>query len=848
MAEFQAQATDPNPLKPFWARDPQDWLAALGSSRDGLSSELATARHTAPSLKRSRALAIALRIGRKAAQPLLALLVIAALIAGFLGDWASTAIVTGVVVLSLLLDSLQEHKAEQAAERLRRSVEVQSRVRRDGVLCTIPVSELVTGDIVEVRGGSLVPADGMILEAEACQVDEALLTGETFPVEKRAGASADLLPSEASGALFSGTTILSGHAVMVVVATGADTQTGRIETQLEGRHPRTAFEHGLDALGLLILRMTFFLVLFVMLVQLVAGRPPFETFMFAVALAVGLAPELLPMIVTVTLARGALRLAERKVVVKRLAAIHDLGAMSVLCTDKTGTLTEGHIALGRSLDHDGRDHEEVLSLARLNAALCGGMESPLDVALLAGARSGHTTSWRKIADRPFDFMRRRSAVLLEHRGERWLIVKGAAENVIALCDHAGLPSIPRAPLDEATRAQLHALEGAQAEAGLRSIAVAWRAMPPDRAALTDEDERKLVFAGFCTFTDPPKTSATQAVHRLAAAGIRVKVISGDAPAVVQSLVKTLGLAAHGLLTGAEIARLSDAALAARVRRADLFARVTPDQKVRIVDALRRRGETVGFLGDGINDAPALLHADAGLSVDGATDVARAAADMILLEPDLGVIADGVAEGRRTHANIMKYIRMATSSNFGNMVSMAMASLFLPFLPLSPVQVLLNNLIYDLSEIGLPFDQVDDTEIERPAHWDMKRVLRFMLVMGPVSSVFDMATFVLLLQSGLTIEAFRAGWFLESTMTQVLVIFVIRQSGRFVPPHPALTCSTLGALVIVPPLIWSPLAHVVGFQPLDWRIAGILAGLVLAYLAAAWFARRAAFPGSRHRRA
>ncbi|MBX6744870.1 MAG: HAD-IC family P-type ATPase, partial [Acetobacteraceae bacterium] len=591
---------------------------------------------------------------------------------------------------------------------------------------------------------------------------------------------------------------------------------------------------GLHALGVLILRLTAFLVMFVLLAHLVAGRPALESFLFAVALAVGLTPELLPMVTTVTLSRGALRMAARKVVVKRLAAIHDLGAMDVLCTDKTGTLTEARIELVGHPGPDGADAGRVLELAAVNSRFESGVRSPLDDAILAGAAGLALDGWRRIADVPFDFERRRVSVLAEQDGRRLLIVKGAPEEIlqrsVAVEAAAGTPS----PLDEAGRARLAALHEEKAAQGLRCLAVAWREFAGEHPA--PEDERDLVFAGYCVFVDPPKASAAGAIARLREAGIRVKVISGDAAPVLRHVVETLGLPVRGLLTGPEIAGMSEAALAHCVQRNDLFARVSPEQKMRIIRALQARGHTVGFLGDGINDAPAIKAADAGISVEGATDVARAAADLILLAPDLGVVADGVAEGRRTYANIMKYVRMGTSSNFGNMLSMAFASLFLPFLPLTPVQVLLNNLLYDLSEAGIPFDEVDPQETARPHGWDMAEVLRFTLVMGPLSSVFDLATFAILrLGFGASPEAFRTAWFVESMATQILVIFLIRAAAPVwvaARPHPVLVATSLGALAVALTLALSPVGAALGFAALPWPILLVILGLVAGYLAAA----------------
>ena len=843
----------PAPIRPdFWAAPAETVFADLSASPSGLTHEDAAQRLAlygrnnagAPAARR-----IPARILARLTEPLVAILIVAALISGATGDWASFTIILCILAASVALDVVQEHRAEAAAEALRRSVAIHAVVLRDGAPTEIPAEEVVPGDIVDLTAGDLVPADGIVLSAHAAQANEALLTGEPYPVEKRPGPVAAETPAEATSALFGGTSIVAGEARMLVVATGAAARFGGIAAALRAEAPPSAFQRGLHDFGVLILRLTGFLVLFVLLTHLVSGRPALESFLFAVALAVGLTPELLPMVMTVTLSRGALRMAARRVVVKRLAAVHDLGSMDVLCTDKTGTLTEARIALVGHPGADGAEDPRVRDLAAIAAGLGTGLRSPLDAAILATATPAE--GWHHIADVPFTFDRRRNSVLAGQDGRRLLIVKGAAEEILPHCIATGLPDGTPAPLDAAGRARIAALEEARATDGLRCLAVAWRAMPVDADDAAIEDETDLVFAGFCVFVDPPKAGAAEAIARLGRLGVRVKIVSGDSPAVVRHLVETLGIKAHGLLTGAEIAHLSDGALAAQALRTDLFARVSPDQKTRIIRALKARGHRVGFLGDGINDAPAIHAADAGISVDGATDVARAAADMILLDHDLGVLADGVEEGRRTHANIMKYVRMGTSSNFGNMLSMAVASLAIPFLPLTPIQVLLNNLIYDLSETGIPFDSVDPAEAARPHGWNMAEVLRFTLVLGPLSSVFDLATFGILIWGfGAAPEEFRTAWFVESMATQILVIFLIRTSAPAwrSRPNPILVATSLGALAAALLLALTPIGTAFGFAPLPRSLLIAMGGLVVLYLAAAEMLKRVAMaPPQRHAR-
>jgi Mg2+-importing ATPase len=685
-----------------------------------------------------------------------------------------------------------------------------------------------------------VPATSCRRTASSCRppaahVDQALLTGEPYPVEKRPGPSGAAELADAFDAVFGGTTVTAGEIAMLVVAAGAGTRLGGIAAALDGAEPPTAFAVGLHGLGILILRLTVFLVLFVLLAHLASQRPFLESFLFAVALAVGLTPELLPMVMTVTLSRGALRMSRRKVIVKRLGAIHDLGAMSVLCTDKTGTLTEARIRLLATTGADGAPSARVRELAMVNAAFATGLRTPLDQAILDGGPDPAAGGWRRLAELPFDFERRRVSVLAERDGRRLLVVKGAAEGVLERCSRIEGADGTVAALDAAGRAALLAGHDARAADGLRQLAVAWAPAGAGRSDCAPTDERDLVFAGFCVFADPAKASAAGAVARLEAAGVRVKILSGDAAPAVQHLVRTLGIPARGLLTGAEVDGLADAALAVRVTEVDVYARLSPDQKVRVIRALRAAGATVGFIGDGINDAPAIRLADAGISVEGASDVARAAADIILLDADLSVVADGVEEGRRTYANIAKYVRMGTSSNFGNMISVAVASLFLPFLPLTPVQVLLNNLIYDLGEIGIPFDRAEADDLAHPHAWNLRDVLHFSMVMGPLSSAFDLATFaVLFFVFDASAELFRTAWFVESMATQILVVFLIRTVGPAwrSRPHRVLVATSMAALAGALLLALSPAGAVFGFVPLPAPLLLTVAGIVVLYLAAA----------------
>ncbi|OHX36616.1 magnesium-translocating P-type ATPase [Methylomonas sp. LWB] len=747
-----------------------------------------------------------------------------------------------MVLFSVTLDFVQEHRAGKAAESLRHSVSVKARVMRDGKPVDVPVTDVVPGDVALLCAGDMVPADGLLIEACDLFVKQALLTGEAYPIEKRPGdlpADATDL-QDADNAVFMGTTVISGSAKMRVIKTGTATAIGAIADSLTRQPPPTAFEVGTHRFGLLIMRLTVLLVLFVLLVNAFLGKPWLESFLFAVALAVGLTPELLPMVVSVTLSRGAMHMAAKRVIVKRLSAIQNLGSMDVLCTDKTGTLTEAKIRLEQHVDPQGQPSERVLELAYLNSFFETGLKSPLDEAILAH-QNIDISAWRKIDEVPFDFERRRVSVLLDKGNGRLLVVKGASEEIITLCTHYEQQgSDAQLPLDPASRARIHEQHNALEREGFRVLGIAWREVPQNHPHAVVSDESELIFAGFAGFLDPPKQSAGAALAALKDSGVTVKIVTGDSDLVTQHVCAQLNIPVLGVLTGKDIAEMDDHALRIRVEKANLFCRVNPSQKDRVIRALKARGHVVGYLGDGINDAPSLHSADVGLSVDSAVDVAKEAADMILLDQDLQVLHDGVLEGRRTFGNILKYIMMGTSSNFGNMFSMAGAALFLPFLPMLPTQILLNNILYDVSEVPIPLDQVDSEELRQPRVLDMNFIRNFMLVIGPISSAFDFLTFYILLTVLKADEAlFQTGWFVESLCTQVLVIFIIRTRGNPFKSraHPVLVATSLSIALIGAVLPFTPIGHYFGFVPPPAQFYFILAALAAAYLLVVELAKR-----------
>ncbi|NVN89426.1 MAG: magnesium-translocating P-type ATPase [Desulfuromonadales bacterium] len=834
---------------PFWKLPIAEFLEQLGASPDGLTSAeaaLRLARYGPNLIHGERKKALILQFLTKFKNPLVIILLVASALSAFTGDTTSFFIIGTIVLISVTLDFVQEYRAGQAADRLRQSVAVRGNVVRQGQTQEIPLSELVPGDVSLLASGDMVPGDGRLLEAKDLFVNQALLTGEAFPVEKTAGE----LPEEsdilaAGNTVLMGTSVISGSARVLICRTGQNTELGKIADSLLAKAPATDFEQGTRRFGLLIMRMTILMVLFVLLVNAYFHRPWLESFLFAVALAVGLTPELLPMVVSVTLSRGAMRMAASKVIVKRLASIQNLGSMDVFCTDKTGTLTEARIHLERHLNPLGKESQRVLELAYYNSFFETGLKSTMDDAILEHTEIDASV-WKKIDEVQFDFERRRISVLLDNGATRLLVVKGAPEDILRLSiSYEADGQAVLSPMDEAARASINAQFEALGNEGFRVLGIASRQVGMDHPHAVVGDEAELVFAGFAAFLDPPKQSARAALAGLAADRVAVKIITGDNELVTKHIFGQLGLPVSGVLTGAEIQQLDDSALAARAEQVNLFCRVTPSQKNRIILALKRRGHVVGYLGDGINDAPSIHSADVGISVDSAVDVAKAAADMILMEQDLGVLHAGVLEGRRTFGNIMKYIMMGTSSNFGNMFSMAGASLFLPFLPMLPVQILLNNLLYDISELPIPLDRVDDDYLSHPRHWDMKFIRNFMLVIGPVSSIFDFLTFYIMLAVFHAGEAlFHTGWFIESMATQVLVIFIIRtRKNPFKSrPNPWLIACSLSVVGVAAALPFTPIGKKLGFVAPPAFFFLVLTVMLLAYLLAVegikrWFFRR-----------
>jgi Mg2+-importing ATPase len=826
----------------YWSRAPDELLSALSSSAGGLSAREAAARlrrHGPNTVEDQREARTAKLLLRQFESPLVLILVFGAVVSLVVREFVDASIILVIVLGSTLLGFAQEYRASAAVAALRRRLALTAEVMRDGAVATVPAAAIVPGDIVLLSAGDLVPGDGVVLEARDFLVSEASLTGESFPVEKQPGTLSASAPlAKRTNCVFLGTSVRSGAARMLVIETGRRTAFGAVAADLKAPAPETDFERGVRQFGYLLIRVMVVLVLFVLTVNQLMGRPFIESLLFAVALAVGLSPELLPAIVSVTLSAGARAMARRGVIVRRLEAIENLGSIDVFCTDKTGTLTEGVVALSATVDVEGKASDDVRRFAFLNAAFETGIANPLDAAIVAaGNQEGLTVAGHaKIDEIPYDFMRKRLTIVVARAGEagkHWIVTKGAYANVLADCTTVRRAEAG-APLDAALRARLDEYFRAKSAEGFRVLALAVKSVPA-RERYGHEDEREMALAGFLLFFDPPKPAAVKAVRDLAALGIKVKIVSGDNRYVTAHVAEGMGLDPRALLTGEDIARLRDDALWRKSRHTDVFAEVDPQQKERLVRALQRAGHAVGYLGDGINDAPALHAADVGVSVDRAVDVARESADVVLLRPDLDILRQGVVDGRRTFANTLKYISITTSANFGNMLSMALAAPLLPFLPLAAKQILLNNFLSDLPSIAISTDKVDAERTARAEGWRLREVQRFMIVFGLISTAFDLLTFaVLLLLFGATQPVFQTAWFVVSLLTELAVVLVLRTRGPAFQSAPSRlllwTTVAVAALTLAIPYM-PPLAALFGFVPMSGGLLGAMVLIVVAYVAA-----------------
>ena len=768
--------------------------------------------------------------------PLVVILLIACVLSAVLGQQADAAIIFVIAMLSVAINFFQTYRSDRAVRRLREHVCLTATVLRDGTWRDVSRDGIVPGDVIRLAAGDLVPADGIVLESRDLFVQQAALTGESMPVEKQVGAPAESQNDEATvpDHVFLGTSVVSGTGIVSVIATGSRTTYGLISAKLRERSDETEFERGLRRFGLLILRVILFLILFIVIVRVALHRDAFESFIFAVALAVGLTPEFLPMITSVTLARGAVRMAKEQVIVKHLPAIQNFGSIDVLCSDKTGTLTLGVMTLKASVDAEGLASDRPLALGYLNSRFETGIRSPLDSAILDRERH-ELDGYTKCDEIPFDFNRRRLSVVVERataagHPERLLITKGAPEGILDLCETYESADGPQA-FDDDPRKQSRKVYEELGAQGLRVLAVAYRPVAA-RDGFSVASERSMSLVGYLAFADPPAPDVARTLSRLKRDGVDVKILTGDNELVARRVCSEVGFEDPLIVLGPDIDRMTDPALGHVTEQARVFARVTPMQKLRILRALRQRGHVVGFLGDGINDAPSLHAADVGISVATAVDVARDAADIILLRPGLRVLHRGIIEGRRASGNVLKYLLMDTSSNFGNMFSMAAASLFLPFLPMLSTQILLNNFLYDSAQIMLPTDNVDAAYLRQPQRWDLRLIRNFMIFIGPISSFYDFLTFYVLLHFFHATEPlFHTGWFVESLATQTLVVFIIRTAGSPLRSRPSLGLALNTILIVAVGILLpiSPLSGLLGFTQLPLPFFLFLVGSTVTYL-------------------
>jgi P-type Mg2+ transporter len=764
--------------------------------------------------------------------PLVIILLFAAIISLIVGEMTNAVIILSIILISVILDFFQRYKAENAAALLIQKIITWVNVHRDGKDEEIAIGDLVPGDLISLTAGDMVPADARLVKTRDFFVNESSLTGEPYPVEKNDQVSdSEKTLAEADNYIFLGTSVISGSGDAIVTKTGLSTEYGKIAKSMVQRPPETEFENGLKQFSYLMSKFVFSLVILVFFVNALFKQDILQSLLFSVALAVGMTPELLPMILSLNMTKGAIAMSTKGAIVKHPESIQNFGSMDVLCTDKTGTLTDNKIALMKHLDTEGNDNEKVLLFSYINSFFHTGLKNPLDEAIIA-FQSEDTEKYKKIDEIPFDFIRRRTSVVVSGESDHLLITKGAPEETLAICtfiEKNGSIS----PLTDKDRESILSLYHNQSRDGFRTLGVCYRTLTGDKKQYAISDEQEMVMLGLVTFIDPPKESAKESVVLLAASGIELKILTGDDELVTQKTCELIDLPVKGILSGREIEHMDVETLSRVVETVTIFSRVTPVQKSLIMNSLKRNGHVVGFMGDGINDAPSIREADVGISVENAVDIAKESADIILLKNDLRILHEGVLEGRKTFGNTMKYILMGTSSNFGNMFSVAGASFFLGFLPMLPIQILLNNLLYDISESAIPTDNVDENYILSPKKWDHEFIKKFILIFGPISSLFDILTFgILLFIFHADASLFQTAWFIESICTQTLIIFVIRT--RIVPfyeskPSKLLIVSTLCIVTLACILPFTVIGTLFGFVQPPVSFFAVLIGLVGGYL-------------------
>ena len=828
-------------MENFWSIPATELLGRLEATTAGLTTGEAKKRLTdygANRLKpQKRSDAFTLLIGQFKS-PIILILLFATVLSLFLHNIVDASIILAIVVISGLLGFWQEHSASNAVEKLLAMVQVTALVFRDGNEKEIPVEDIVPGDIVMLNAGDIVPGDCMLLESKDLFVDEAMLTGETFPVEKDVSVlAAETALAKRANSVWMGTHIVSGSAKVIVILTGKNTEFGKVSERLKLKPQETEFEHGIRRFGYFLGEVTLTLVVIIFAINVYLHRPVLESFLFSLALAVGLTPQLLPAIISINLAHGAKKMAQKKVIVKRLASIENFGSMNVICSDKTGTLTEGTVQVESALDVNGETNDKVFLFAYINASYQTGFTNPIDEAIIK-YRKIDLSGYRKQDEIPYDFLRKRLSISVIQNNVHLMLTKGALANILEVCSSVETKdgkTVDISSMQNTIQKQFEEFSNS----GFRTLGIAWKNMPAG-SLIKKNDEKDMTFLGFLTLSDPPKANILDTITRLKNLGVSLKIITGDNHLVAASLSRKMGLSDTKIIAGPELRQMSDSALLKHVGETDVFAEIEPNQKERIIIAMRKAGNVVGYMGDGINDASALHAADVGISVDTAADVAKEAADIVLLEKDLGVLIDGVREGRTTFANTLKYVFMATSANFGNMFSMAGISLFIPFLPLLPKQILLTNLMTDFPEMTIATDSVDEQMIDYPRRWDIKAIRKFMITFGLVSSVFDYLTFGLLL---LVLHAnegqFRTGWFLESVISASMIVLVIRSRKPFFRSKPGkyLLIATLSIAAITLVFPFTPLGKIFGFSPLALSTYLLLLMIVVLYILSAEITKR-----------
>jgi len=823
----------------YWSEQIDELFKKTKSTVNGLTREEALQRYreTKTPPPQSPLVSDLLLLLRQFKSPLLLILVFAVILATALGEYTNSFIILGIILLSGLLGFWQERTASHALQKLRLMVQVNATVLRSGRVQDVAASEVVPGDIVFLNAGDIIPGDAILLEANDLHVNEAGLTGESFPVEKLPGIlAADTPLSKRKNCVFQGTSVLNGTAKVLVINTGNHTEFGKISTEIERHQPVTSFESGVKNFGFMIMRVTILLSLIILTINIYLGKPVSDSILFALALAVGMAPELLPAIVTVTLSAGAKRMATKKVIVKKLSSIQNLGAVNIFCSDKTGTLTEGIVKVQGAVDGEDNPSERVKKFAYINATFESGFTNPLDEAIRS-LPDINIDGYEKLDEVPFDFIRKRLSIAVNYQKKQFLVSKGAVKNILEVCDFAAMANGETIPILQATD-KIKQTHEKYSTMGFRTIGISYREITGD-PVINKDDEIRMTFLGFIVLADSLKAGIIDAIQELKKSGIVLKLITGDNSLVASCISKQIGLK-PGMLTGSDLRSMSDEALAIKVNEVDVFAETEPNQKERLVRAMQKGGNVVGYIGDGINDASAIKAADVGISVDTAVDVAKETADIVLLEKDLNVLREGILEGRKTFINTLKYIFITTSANFGNMISVAISSFYLPFLPLLPKQILLLNLLSDLPAMAISSDRVDEEQLTKPRKWDTRLIRNFMIVFGIESSLFDLLTFgVLLWFYNTSPERFQTGWFLESVATEILILLVIRTQRPFLKSRPGkyLLYAVLfvGAITVILPYI--PYAEFLGLAPLPWPMMAVMISIALLYAFIAEFTKR-----------